>query len=61
LGWSIECSGFALKQLKKLNRSIQTEILDTMDSRIAPAASPRNFGKSLRREKFGLWRFRVGD
>jgi len=32
-----------------------------MDSRIAPAASPRNFGKSPRRDKFGLWRFRVGD
>ena len=61
MAWSIEYSGFALKQFKKLNRSIQAEILDYMDSRIAPAASPRNFGKSLRHDKFRLWRFRVGD
>ena len=61
MGWSIEYSGFALNQLKKLDRSIQAEILDYMDDRIAPAVNPRNFGKSLRHDKFGLWRFRVRD
>jgi len=61
LGWSIEYSGLALKQLKKLNRSIQAEILDYMDKRIAMAVNPRDFGKSLRHDKFGLWRYRVGD
>jgi mRNA interferase RelE/StbE len=61
LGWSIEYSGLALKQLKKLNRSAQAEILDYMDQRIAPAASPRDFGKALRHDKFGLWRYRVRD
>jgi mRNA interferase RelE/StbE len=54
LGWSIEYSGLALKQLKKLNRSAQAEILDYMDKRIAMAANPRDFGKSLRHDKFGL-------
>jgi mRNA interferase RelE/StbE len=48
LGWSIEYSGLALKQLKKLNRSVQAEILDYMDRRIATAANPRDFGKTLR-------------
>jgi mRNA interferase RelE/StbE len=61
LGWSIEYSGLALKQLKKLNRSVQAEILNDMDNRIATAVNPRNFGKSLRHDKFGLWRYRVGD
>ncbi len=61
MAWSIEYSGLALKQLKKLNRSIQAEILDYMDNRIAPTANPRDFGKSLRHDKFGLWRYRVGD
>jgi mRNA interferase RelE/StbE len=61
LGWSIEYSGFALKQLKKLNRSVQAEILDYMDKRIATAADPRGFGKPLRHDKFGLWRYRVAD
>jgi mRNA interferase RelE/StbE len=60
LGWSIEYSGLALKQLKKLNRSVQAEILNDMDNRIATAVNPRNFGKSLRHDKFGLWRYRVG-
>jgi hypothetical protein len=51
-------SGLALKQLKKLSRPVQTEILDYMDKRIAMAANPRDFGKSLRHDKFGLWRYR---
>jgi mRNA interferase RelE/StbE len=61
LGWTIEYTDFALKQLRKLNRSIQAEILDYMDKRIAKAANPRDFGKSLRHNKFGLWRYRVAD
>jgi mRNA interferase RelE/StbE len=61
LGWIIEYSGLALKQLKKLGRPVQAEILDYMDKRIAMAANPRDFGKSLRHDKFGLWRYRVGD
>jgi mRNA interferase RelE/StbE len=32
-----------------------------MDDRIARAVNPRNFGKSLRHDKLGLWRFRVRD
>ena len=61
MGWTIEYSALALKQLKKLNRSVQAEILNYMDNRIASAVNPRDFGKSLRHDKFGLWRYRVGD
>jgi mRNA interferase RelE/StbE len=32
-----------------------------MQNRIAQADSPRWFGKSLRHDKFGLWRYRVRD
>jgi mRNA interferase RelE/StbE len=32
-----------------------------MQDRIAQADSPRNFGKPLRHDKFGLWRYRVRD
>ena len=32
-----------------------------MDNRIAGAHNPRNFGKALRHDKFGLWRYRVRD
>jgi len=61
LAWSIEYDPGALKDLKKLDRTIQREILDCMDMRVGTAAHPRNFGKPLRASKFGLWRYRVRD
>jgi mRNA interferase RelE/StbE len=51
----------ALEDLKKLDRTIQQEILDYMDNRIATAENPRNFGKPLRGKKYGLWRYRLRD
>jgi mRNA interferase RelE/StbE len=32
-----------------------------MQERIGQADTPRNFGKPLRFDKFGLWRYRVRD
>jgi mRNA interferase RelE/StbE len=32
-----------------------------MDRRIATAATPSAFGKPLRPDKFGFWRYRVAD
>jgi mRNA interferase RelE/StbE len=61
LAWKIEYDPRALKDLKKLDRTIQREILDYMDNRIATADNPRSFGKPLRDSKFGLWRYRVRD
>jgi mRNA interferase RelE/StbE len=61
LAWIIEYDPRALKDLKKLDRRIQREILDYMDQRVAMAEDPRHFGKPLRASKFGLWRYRVQD
>jgi len=61
LGWAIEYDPEAIKDLNKLNRSIRSEIFSYMQERIAQAESPRNFGKPLRYDKFGLWRYRVRD
>ena len=61
MAWSIEYDPDALEDLKKLNRTIQREILDYIDDRIATAENPRNFGKPLRYTKYGLWRYRVRD
>jgi len=61
LAWTIEYDSRALKDLKKLDRTIQREILDYMDQRVAMAKDPRDFGKPLRASKFGLWRYRVRD
>ena len=61
MAWTIEYDPRAVKDLKKLDRKIQREILDYMDDRIATAKDPRAFGKPLRASKFGLWRYRVRD
>jgi mRNA interferase RelE/StbE len=61
LAWTIDYDPGALKDLKKLDRTIQREILDYMEQRVAMAKDPRDFGKPLRASKFGLWRYRVQD
>ena len=61
MAWTIEYDPRAVKDLKKLDRKIQREILDYMDERVATAQDPRDFGKPLRASKFGLWRYRVRD
>jgi mRNA interferase RelE/StbE len=41
VSWQIEYDPEALKDLRKLDRSIQREILDDMDRRIGKADDPR--------------------
>ena len=61
MGWTIEYDPRALRDLNKLDRSVRSEIFNYMQTRFANAESPRDFGKALRHEKFGLWRYRVRD
>ncbi len=61
MAWTLEYDPRVEKDLKKLDRAIQREILDYMDGRIAIDESPRRFGKALRHSKRGLWRYRVRD
>jgi len=49
-----------LKELKKLDRKAQCDILAYLDQRVAGKADPRRFGKALRADLAGLWRYRVG-
>jgi mRNA interferase RelE/StbE len=61
LAWIVEYDPEVERDLRKLDPSIQREILDYMESRIATESDPRRFGKPLRHSKYGLWRYRVGD
>jgi len=61
LAWTIEYDPRALKDIKKLGRSVQSEIYRYITTRIASAADPRALGKPLTGSKFGLWRCRSGD
>lgn len=59
--WKINWSDQAVKQLRKLDKNNQSKILKYMAERISPSEDPYAFGKPLRHDKYGLWRYRVGD
>lgn len=59
--WTVEFDEAAAKELRKLDRQDQQEILAYFRLRIASDEDPRRFGKPLSRELAGLWRYRVRD
>jgi len=61
LAWRVEISRTAEKQFKKLDQQIQAKLVRYLRERVRESADPHQFGKALRGEKKGLWRYRVGD
>jgi mRNA interferase RelE/StbE len=61
LAWTIEYDPRAISDLNRLSREVKESIVRYLEDRVAGASNPRNFGKSLRHERFGLWRYRVRD
>ena len=59
--WKVEWDERARRELRELDRRVQRVILRFLRERIAPPDDPRRFGKSLRHELKGLWRYRLGD
>ena len=59
--WSVEWDDRARRELRRLDRQIQREILKYFSDRIPTAEDPRRFGRPLQHELQGLWRYRVGD
>jgi mRNA interferase RelE/StbE len=59
--WAYRFDERALRELQKLDRQIQKEIIAYLDERIATEFDPRRFGKPLRAKLTGLWRYRVRD
>ena len=57
--WSVEWDDAAVKELRKLDKQAQRDILKYFRERIATDDDPRRFGKQLSRELVGLWRYRV--
>jgi len=60
LVWQIEITNTAKKQLVKLDRQVQSEILRYLRERICTNEDPRRYGAPLRRELTGRWKYRVG-
>ena len=61
MSWVYSFNESARKQLKKLGRQSQLEILSYLDERVVGDEDPRRFGKGLKADLKGLWRYRVGD
>jgi mRNA interferase RelE/StbE len=61
LAWTIDYTRSARNNLKKLDKSVATRILDFMDNRVAKHEDPRTLGKSLTGSLGTLWRYRIGD
>ena len=57
--WKVEFDDAAAKELRKLDRQIQKEILTYLRARIATDEDPRRFGRPLARDMGGLWRYRI--
>jgi mRNA interferase RelE/StbE len=59
--WTVEFDDRARRELRKLDSGVQDAILRYLHERIAIMQDPRRFGKPLRRNLAGLWRYRVED
>ncbi len=57
--WKVEWDDRARKELRKLDKSLQKNILQYLRERIITTKDPRQFGKPLAYDKHGLWRYRV--
>ena len=55
MSWTYKIDERALKELRKLSRQTQSEILDYLDQRIAGDEDPRRFGKPLRGDPKIRW------
>ena len=61
MSWAYRFDERALKELRRLGKQAQREIIAHLDERVAGNGDPRRFGKGLKADLAGLWRYRVGD
>ena len=61
MAWKIEFENAAKKDLKKLDRQAQKNILQYLRNRIVTDEDPRRFGNPLSKNLSGLWKYRIGD
>ena len=59
--WTVEFDDAAAKELRKLDRKAQGDILRYFRERIATDEDPRRFGKPLSGELTGLLRYRMRE
>ena len=62
MAFEIEFDPAAVKDLRKLDRSIQQRLLGFLKQGVATLDNPREIGEALAGAKLGgYWKYRVGD
>jgi len=61
MGYSVEYTQQAVKELGKLDRHTRKLILAWVEKHLVGCADPRQHGKALTANHSGQWRYRVGD
>jgi mRNA interferase RelE/StbE len=59
--WKIEFDPAAIKELGKLDKTVERRIVKFLRERVARLEDPRQIGASLQGTRSGLWKYRVGD
>jgi len=61
LAWIIDFNEKSRKQLKKLSRQAQSQILNYLEHKVATLENPRSRGDGMTANYAGFWRYRVED
>lgn len=61
MSWDYRLEEEAKRDLRNLSPTVAAEVIRYLDTRIKGAAHPEQFGKPLRGELKGFWRYRVRD
>ncbi len=59
--WNLDIERFALKELGKLDKTVQERVLRFLKTRLIKRENPRDLGEALSGELGGYWKYRVGD
>ena len=61
MNWEYEIGAEAARQLRDLGPSAAAAIKQFLEKRVRGSANPTTFGKALRGDLKGYWRYRVKD
>ena len=61
MSWVYKIKERALKQIGKFDAETQRRIFAFLDNHLAGTEDPRQWGKPLKGELRGIWRYRIGD
>ena len=59
--YSVEYTKQALKSLEKLELNVREKIIEWIEENLQGCENPRLYGKALKGNLQGKWRYRVGD